>query len=145
MLRRSARSHDLAHGLEARGVIVQLHSLGAQRRGEPLEPLPDLEQLRHVAPRQPPDDRATLVAQLDKPFAVELEEGLADRAATDVELGHQVGLDQPLPGREPTVEDLETDDLGRMFRGLRVGRAVSALGALRTNRRHRDDLARAAH
>src|SRR5688572_4822839 len=106
----------------------------AERRRQPLELLAYLEELGHVTTRHASDDRAALMAQLDIALGVEAEKGLADRAAADAKLGHQVRLDQSLAGRQKTLEDLQTDDLRGVHRGLGIRSLALSGNAARNGR-----------
>ena len=100
--------------------------VAAQRGTHTFEPFAQLEQFRHVGARQPPDDRTALMPEFDKAFRVEPQKCLADRAAADVELGHEVRLDQPLPrGESRPSRIIVADRLGREERRPRPRRPWS--------------------
>ena len=77
----------------------------ADPRREPLEPEPRGVDLLEVLARQPADERAARLADLDEPLALERREADADRRLRDAEPLGEVPLHERRPGRQLPADD----------------------------------------
>ena len=77
----------------------------AEPRGEPLEPEPRGVQLLQVLAREPADERAAVVGDLDEPGALERDERVADRRLRDAEPLGEVALHERRALRQPAGDD----------------------------------------
>ena len=107
--RRSSSREQVAHPLE----LGRPDGRRAEARREPLEPEPRGVQLLQVLAREPADERAAVVGDLDEPGALERDERVADRRLRDAEPLGEVALHERRSLRQPAGDDQLAQRLGR--------------------------------